>query len=299
PATTREQAALQQRVSRLRRSRLEPSDGLGGLFKRDSMHLGREGDDEHWNCRAAANSARQSGRRSQTVESTSKIIGEDEPAAASDRTQRGSGSRSVTGRHATPRSYPPSFREAPGHAGPHGAGADRAPPARRLYRCRRRAGAGALCCAAGRAGEQGQGEVSVSSVSGAVKDGMLRLVPNLRAFAVSLCGNIERADDLVQETLLKAWNNIDDFQEGTNLRAWLFTILRNTYFSDCRRRRREVEDRDGIKAADLSVHPEQPGHLDMQDFRRALDALPPDQREALVLVGAAGFSYEEAAEISR
>src|SRR5262245_66248386 len=127
---------------------------------------------------------------------------------------------------------------------------------------------------------------------------MLGLVPNLRAFAVSLCGNIERADDLVQETLLKAWNNIDDFQEGTNLRAWLFTILRNTYFSDCRRRRREVEDRDGIKAADLSVHPEQPGHLDMQDFRKALDALPPDQREALVLVGAAGFSYEDAAAIS-
>ena len=111
----------------------------------------------------------------------------------------------------------------------------------------------------------------MSTVSGPVKDGMLRLVPNLRAFAVSLCGNIERADDLVQETLLKAWNNIDDFQEGTNLRAWLFTILRNTYFSDCRRRRREVEDRDGIKAADLSVHPEQPGHLDMEDFRKALE----------------------------
>ena len=138
----------------------------------------------------------------------------------------------------------------------------------------------------------------MSSVSAPVKEAMLRLVPNLRAFAVSLCGNIERADDLVQETLLKAWNNIDDFEEGTNLRAWLFTILRNTYFSDCRRRRREVEDRDGAKAADLSVHPEQPGHLDMQDFRRALDALPADQREALVLVGAAGFSYEEAAEIS-
>jgi RNA polymerase sigma-70 factor (ECF subfamily) len=127
---------------------------------------------------------------------------------------------------------------------------------------------------------------------------MLGLIPNLRAFAVSLCGDIERADDLVQETLLKAWNHQDSFQEGTNLRAWLFTILRNTYFSECRRRRREVEDRDGMKAADLSVHPEQPGHLDMQDFRKALDILPLDQREALVLVGAAGFSYEEAAEIS-
>ena len=137
-----------------------------------------------------------------------------------------------------------------------------------------------------------------STASVSLKQDMLGLIPNLRAFAVSLCGDMERADDLVQETLLKAWNHLDSFQEGTNLRAWLFTILRNTYFSECRRRRREVEDRDGSKAADLSVHPEQPGHLDMQDFRKALELLPPDQREALVLVGAAGFSYEEAAEIS-
>jgi RNA polymerase sigma-70 factor, ECF subfamily len=143
-----------------------------------------------------------------------------------------------------------------------------------------------------------KGDAPASKASTSLKDAMLALVPNLRAFAVSLCGNVERADDLVQETLLKAWNSMDGFEEGTNLRAWLFTILRNTYFSECRRRRREVEDRDGSKAADLSVHPEQPGHLDMQDFRNALDALPPDQREALVLVGAAGFSYEEAAAIS-
>lgn len=137
----------------------------------------------------------------------------------------------------------------------------------------------------------------VSEESVPVKQAMLRLIPNLRAFAVSLCGDVERADDLVQETLLKAWNHIDSFQEGTNLRAWMFTILRNTYFSDCRRRRREVED-DGSKAAELAVHPGQQGYLDMQDFRRALNVLPPDQREALVLVGAAGFSYEEAAKIS-
>ena len=134
--------------------------------------------------------------------------------------------------------------------------------------------------------------------SASLRQALLGLIPNLRAFAVSLCGDIERADDLVQETLLKAWDHLESFQEGTNLRAWLFTILRNTYFSECRRRRREVEDRDGSKAADLAVHPDQPGHLDMQDFRRALNRLPPDQREALVLVGAAGFSYEEAAAIS-
>jgi RNA polymerase sigma-70 factor (ECF subfamily) len=136
------------------------------------------------------------------------------------------------------------------------------------------------------------------SQSASLKEALLGQIPNLRAFAVSLSGDIERADDLVQETLLKAWNHLDSFQEGTNLRAWLFTILRNTYFSECRRRRREVEDRDGSKALDLAVHPEQPGHLDMEDFRDALAQLPADQREALILVGAAGFSYEEAAGIS-
>ena len=127
---------------------------------------------------------------------------------------------------------------------------------------------------------------------------MLGHIPNLRAFAVFLCGDIHRADDLVQETLLKAWDHLDTFQEGTNLRAWLFTILRNTYFSECRKRQREVEDSDGSRAAQLSVCPNQQGYLDMQEFRRALNILPADQREALVLVGAAGFSYEEAASVS-
>ena len=130
-----------------------------------------------------------------------------------------------------------------------------------------------------------------------VEDAM-EFMPSLYSAALRMTRNPADAEDLVQETYLKAYRGFGGFQEGTNLRAWLFTILRNTYFSDCRRRRREVEDRDGVKAADLSVHPEQPGHLDMQDFRRALDSLPADQREALVLVGAAGFSYEEAAAIS-
>src|SRR6476620_2495615 len=120
---------------------------------------------------------------------------------------------------------------------------------------------------------------------------------NLRAFAVSLCGDRERADDLVQETLFKAWNHLDSFHEGTNLKAWLFTILRNTYFSERRKRRREVEDADGTYAGRLATHPEQHGHMDMQDFRAVLVRLPDDQREALILVGAAGFSYEEAAGI--
>jgi len=128
---------------------------------------------------------------------------------------------------------------------------------------------------------------------------MLAQVPTLRAFAFSLCGNFERADDLVQETLLKAWQHLDKFEEGTNLRAWLFTILRNTYFSDLRKRRREVEDVDGKKTASLSVAPAQQGHVDMQDLHKALKLLPADQREALVLVGAAGMSYEEAAVVAQ
>jgi RNA polymerase sigma-70 factor (ECF subfamily) len=135
-------------------------------------------------------------------------------------------------------------------------------------------------------------------VNNKTKDALLALIPNLRAFAFSLCGNPGRADDLVQETLLKAWSHLDSFQEGTNLRAWLFTILRNSYISELRRRHREVEDSDGKKAASLSVAPAQQAHLDMLDLRKALDLLPPDQREALVLVGAAGMSYEEAAEIT-
>jgi RNA polymerase sigma-70 factor, ECF subfamily len=135
-------------------------------------------------------------------------------------------------------------------------------------------------------------------VSSTLRDQLVAEIGSLRAFAVSLCGDKERADDLVQEALFKAWNHLESFKEGTNLKAWLFTILRNTYFSERRKRRREVEDADGAYAARLSTHAEQHGHMDMQDFRSALSELPDDQREALVLVGAAGFSYEEAAEIS-
>ncbi|ORE95476.1 sigma-70 family RNA polymerase sigma factor [Acuticoccus yangtzensis] len=130
-----------------------------------------------------------------------------------------------------------------------------------------------------------------------VREELIRQIPNLRAFAVSLCGNAERADDLVQEALMKAWASIEMFQEGTNMRAWLFTILRNVYYSEFRKKRREVEDADGKMAANLSTHPEQLGHLDMVDFREALSQLAADQREALILVGASGFSYDEAAEI--
>ena len=130
-----------------------------------------------------------------------------------------------------------------------------------------------------------------------VREAMLSAVPSLRAFAISLSGNVDRADDLVQETLLRAMANIDTFEPGTNMSAWLFTILRNLFRSEYRKRRREVEDTDGSYAESLKSHPEQNSRLEFQEFRAALAKLPPDQREALILVGASGFSYEEAAAI--
>ena len=101
----------------------------------------------------------------------------------------------------------------------------------------------------------------------------------------------------MQETLLRALANIDSFQPGTNMQAWLFTILRNLFHSEYRKRRREVEDADGSYAETSQSHPEQLGRVDFQEFRAALVKLPDDQREALILIGASGFSYEEAAEI--
>jgi RNA polymerase sigma-70 factor (ECF subfamily) len=128
-------------------------------------------------------------------------------------------------------------------------------------------------------------------------DQVAALLPALRAFGRSLCGDPARADDLVQDTLLKAWVNRHQFQQGSNLKAWLFTILRNQYYSELRHRKFEVEDPDGICAAQMSVAPEHDLDLQVRDLTRALHVLPDDQREALVLVGAGGLSYEEAAQI--
>ncbi|MDQ2953606.1 MAG: sigma-70 family RNA polymerase sigma factor [Pseudomonadota bacterium] len=130
-----------------------------------------------------------------------------------------------------------------------------------------------------------------------VREAILTAVPSLRAFAISLSGNVDRADDLVQETMLRALANIHSFQPGTNMSAWLFTILRNLFRSEYRKRRREVEDTDGSFAEGLKSHPEQLGRVEFQEFRAALSQLPAEQREALILVGASGFSYEEAADI--
>ena len=130
-----------------------------------------------------------------------------------------------------------------------------------------------------------------------MRDGLVAAIPNLRAFAMSLCGRSAWADDLVQETLVRAWAKSEQFKEGTNLMAWLFTILRNEFYSQLRKRKREVEDIDGEEASRLTSAPDQLPNLELQDFRAALALLPDDQREAIVLIGASGFSYEEAADI--
>jgi|SRR5579864_91715 len=130
-----------------------------------------------------------------------------------------------------------------------------------------------------------------------VQDVMLAAIPSLRAFAISLSGNADRADDLVQETVVRAMANIDSFTPGTNMSAWLLTILRNLFRSQYRKRRREVEDPDGSYLASLKLPPEQFGRLQFKELIEALPKLPYLQREALLLVAASGFTYDEAAAI--
>jgi RNA polymerase sigma-70 factor, ECF subfamily len=128
---------------------------------------------------------------------------------------------------------------------------------------------------------------------------MLAAIPRLRAFALSLTSNADRADDLVQQTLVNAWANIRSFEPGSNMSAWLHTILRNEFYSEFRKRRHEVPDSDGLFAARLASLPLQEGHMDLGDFRVALHKLAPEHREALMLIGASGFSYEQAASICK
>ena len=129
------------------------------------------------------------------------------------------------------------------------------------------------------------------------KTELLSLVPFLRAFARSLTGNQENADDLAQEALVKAWQSRDSFVPGTNLKAWLFTILRNQFYSDRRRAWRQAPwDQDAAERIPGGGQ-DQGWAAELSDTARALRVLTDEQREALILVGAGGFSYEDAAEI--
>lgn len=131
----------------------------------------------------------------------------------------------------------------------------------------------------------------------AFKRELATVIPHLRAFGRSLSGSRDIADDLVQETLLKAWAARSRFQAGTNMRAWTFIILRNHFLSQKRRARLTGEWDDLVADRILAAPAGQDKQLELADMQRALLLLPESQREALILVGAGGFAYEEAAEI--
>jgi RNA polymerase sigma-70 factor, ECF subfamily len=140
-------------------------------------------------------------------------------------------------------------------------------------------------------------ETTSAQDAGDFKAELLSLIPFLRAFARSLCGNHDSADDLAQETLVKAWQSRATFAPGTNLKAWLFTILRNQFYSDRRRAWRQTPwDQEAAERLP-GTSQDQSWSADLSDTARALRQLPDEQREALILVGAGGFSYADAAAI--
>jgi RNA polymerase sigma-70 factor (ECF subfamily) len=129
------------------------------------------------------------------------------------------------------------------------------------------------------------------------KKDLVALIPHLRAFARTLCGDASAADDLAQDAMMKAWDARSSFQMGTNMKAWTFMILRNQFYSDKRRSWRQTQlDQEAAERTLVAIDdPASPLALD--DMRQALKMLPAEQREALILVGAGGFAYDEAATI--
>jgi len=147
-------------------------------------------------------------------------------------------------------------------------------------------------------GEQAQAELQPLSDADFKRE-LAAVIPHLRAFGRSLSGDRDMADDLVQETMLKAWAARARFQAGTNMRAWTFSILRNHFLSQMRRNRFRGEWDDLVADRLLAEPAGQDKQVELADLQRALLQLPPTQREALILVGAGGFSYDEAAGICR
>lgn len=131
----------------------------------------------------------------------------------------------------------------------------------------------------------------------AFKQELATLIPHLRAFARSLERNSTLADDLAQEAMLKAWKSRNNFEPGTNMKAWAFTILRNLFYSEKRRSWRRQPLDPEVAEATLVANDDPAAKIELLAVRNAIAELPEDQREALILVGAGGMSYEEAAEI--
>ncbi|GJD49940.1 hypothetical protein OPKNFCMD_2676 [Methylobacterium crusticola] len=136
-----------------------------------------------------------------------------------------------------------------------------------------------------------------ASKADSFRDELLAAASSLRRFALTLTANPARADDLVQDTMLKAWQSRGRFEAGTNLNAWLFTIMRNAFYSEHRKRSREVEDGEGVYSSRLTTAPNQGDRLDVQDLQTALNKLVAEQREALMLVAVGDLSYEDAAAL--
>jgi RNA polymerase sigma-70 factor (ECF subfamily) len=129
------------------------------------------------------------------------------------------------------------------------------------------------------------------------KAALIEVTPHLRAFARSLCGNPTQADDLVQDALLKAWNARESYAENTSFKAWTFTILRNAFYSEKRRSWRSTALEPGVAEATLVASDDPDKGVELVALRNALEHLPQDQREAIILIGAGGMAYDEAAEI--
>ncbi len=130
------------------------------------------------------------------------------------------------------------------------------------------------------------------------KNELVALMPRLRGYAMALTGSASEADDLVQDALVRAWRFRDSFQEGSNLKAWVCKILRNTFYTNAVSRRNTVQDVEGKFAAKLSSEPDQEWRLQYSELMSALEELTKDARDALLMVVAAGLSYEQAAEIA-
>lgn len=134
-------------------------------------------------------------------------------------------------------------------------------------------------------------------MSTAFRDGIVALIPTLRAYGAMLTGATNEADDLVQDALVRAWRFRDGYVPGTNLKAWLFTILRNEFITQARVRRRTIQDVDGKHAALLVSAADQEWRLSHRELLEGLKSLTPATREALLLVTVSGFTYPEAAKL--
>lgn len=137
----------------------------------------------------------------------------------------------------------------------------------------------------------------MSVPSPALREELVKAIPSLRAFAISLCRNRTEADDLVQETMIRAWNNLSSFQEGTNFKAWLFTILRNHFYNGLRKLKHQNDYVKSVDHSQFVVQASQDKTLEFNDVMEKLGELPEDQREALILVSLENLSYEDVAAI--